>query len=236
VNLASGAFYLSFLARRSAGGAFVIETDNSAGHIRFGTSVNKDGYAGVQAGVISAVSNTILFEQDVTYFVLVKFTNQGSSNAISRMKLFKKGEDMVPEEESNIAWDVVTSPGTTGVDQTKLRISIPSGTVELDEIMLGSTFLSVTHSDDYEPVSASDIPTAETLEVIGLGAVIGVNVPSAGGVLHVYDLFGRRLYHAAVTEKAHLIDMNRLNHSGNVIIIRYELNGKIYTNKKVLIR
>ena len=127
-------------------------------------------------------------------------------------------------------------PGTTGVDQTKLRIRIPSGTVELDEIILGSTFKSVTHSDDYEPVSASDTPTFETLQVSSMGTGIVINVPSAGGMLYVYDLFGRRLYQAAVPEKTHLIDNNMLNHTGSVIIIRYELNGKIYTNKNVLLR
>ncbi len=234
INLASGNLYLSFLARRSASGEFVIETDNPAGHIRFGVNVDKDGYVGIQAGLNSSVSNTILFKDDVTYFVLVKFSNPLTTNAVSRVKLFKVGEDMIPEKEDEIDWDVATDPASTSVDQTKLRIRIPSGTVELDEIIMGSSYLSVTQSVDYEPVSVSDNPAKDNLQVNSLYDGIGVNVPSAGGTLYVYDLFGRALYRATVSEKIHLIRSNVLNHSGTIIIILYELNGTIYTNKKVL--
>lgn len=237
LNLANGNIYLSFLARRSANGEFAIETDNAAGHIRFGVTVNSDGYVGVRAGLNTIVSNTVKLEKETTYFVLVKFSNQGSNHAVSRVKLFKSGEDLVPEDEADIDWDVVTDPpATTGVDQSKLRIRIPSGTVELDEIILGPTYVSVTQSDDYEPVSTSSIPSVKVLQVSSQDGGIGVNVPAAGGVLRVYDLYGRSLYHAVLTERYHLIDHNLLNHSGNVIIFRYEFNGIILTNKKVMIR
>jgi len=62
------------------------------------------------------------------------------------MKLFKNG-DQIPEDETDIDWDVESLPATTGVDQNRLTISIENGTVELDELIIGYTYKSIVSNE-----------------------------------------------------------------------------------------
>ncbi len=148
----STAYYISFFAKKSADGEFRIETKNTANsRIRFGTGVDADGTlwtrrygtTGLSESDAGAVAN------DTTYMVLAKTTGSGTAAA-----LFEVGVDSVPTNEAGVAW-LTAGAGNTAEPQDQLIISVSTGTVELDELRLGTTFESVTVED--APVVVSDI-------------------------------------------------------------------------------
>lgn len=146
INMGSETFYLSFLARKDINGSFKLQTNNADNHIRFGVEVSENGTIGARSGIKTAESNSGKFQNTTTYFVVVKYSNSGGNSGITKMKLFKNG-DQIPEDETDIDWDVESLPATTGVDQNRLTISIENGTVELDELIIGYTYKSIVSNE-----------------------------------------------------------------------------------------
>ncbi len=231
VSLASGTFYLSFLAKKSPNGSFKIETNNASNNSRFGVGVAANGIVSAKSGTEETLSNSQLFKNDSTYFFLVKFTNTGGNSAVSRVKLYKS-LDQLPADDAEIIWDVESNPMTTGVDQDRLIIKISSGTVELDEILIGNSFKSVTYDENFVQTNLPEELSSAKNQLVLLSLVNGVNViiPSTGGRLTLYDSFGRKLYSVNVFENTYFIADYVFKGSG-VNLIQYLTKEKCYTAK-----
>ena len=232
ISLASGTYYLSFLAEKSLTGSFKMETSNSSNQIRFGLEVASDGTFTAKSGTGTTSSSSGLFLSDTTFFVLAEFTNSGSSNAVTRVKLYAEG-DQIAEDAAGIDWDVVTEPMLTGVDQDRLIITIEDGTVELDEILIGTSFETVTYDENYIPVQVSkELSTnGEGLMIQHLPSGVNVIVPQVGGDLIIYDTMGRLLYLETVSESYVFLDDAMLKSNAAIKIIQYQTLEKNYTSK-----
>lgn len=115
-----------------------------------------------------------------------------------------------------------------------LRILISSGSVEMDDIILGNTYESVTSSDDYEPVQVRNLAFSEDLLVNSLPDRLSVTVPFVGGKLSVFDLNGWKLYYSKALEHENQIPLNLLGGQHTVLVIKYELNNIVYTKKTIV--
>jgi hypothetical protein len=144
---------MSFLAQKSAAGAFYIQTLNSSSQARFGVQITEAGAVNLQtaAGAWTSVAGT--FANDTTYMVLMKTTSANTSIA-----LYTAG---VPVDESSVTWTSIAK--ASGAAQDRLRIGVTTGTVQLDEIRFGDTFDSVTV-----------IPEPATIGMLGLGAFLTI--------------------------------------------------------------
>jgi hypothetical protein len=145
-------YYLSFFVKKSADGIFRIETKNTANsRIRFGTGVDADGTLWTRRYGTTGLSETAAgaVANDTTYMVLAKTTGSGTAAA-----LFEVGVDSVPTNEAAVVW-LTAGAGNTAEPQDQLIIAVSAGTVELDELRLGTTFESVTVED--APLVVADI-------------------------------------------------------------------------------
>ena len=152
LSLASGTFYLSFLAKKTADGFFKLETSNTSSQIRFGMSVAGTGSITAKSGTGISQSNRGKFESNKTYLVVVKYSNQSGNSAVTRVKLYKEG-DLVPMDDTDLVWDVESAPNSTGVIQDRLLIKVEGGTVALDELIIGNSFRSVTYDENFEEIN-----------------------------------------------------------------------------------
>lgn len=234
ISLASGKFYLSFLAKKSPNGSFNIETNNASNYIRFGIGVAANGAVSAKSGTQETSSNSQLFQNDSTYFFLVKFSNEGGSSAITRVKLYKS-RDQLPADDTGIIWDVESYPKTTGVLQDRFTIKINSGTVELDEILIGDSFKSVTYDENYVSTNLPEKLSSAKSQLVLQNRFDGVNViiPSKGGRLTLYDSIGRRLYSSIVNEESFFIADDILKKGHGVNFIQYHTN-KVYYEAKAI--
>ncbi|MEP4133430.1 MAG: T9SS type A sorting domain-containing protein [Cyclobacteriaceae bacterium] len=143
-------FYLSFLARRDSLGDFSLE-GYAGSYLRYGMSVNSSGSVKVRAGANWSSGSSNIFGADATFMiVLVK------SRDTTKVALFGEG-DVIPGDTSGVAW-AASEIGVSGLDLDKLKFVITSGTVEIDEILLGSTWNSVTEAYSNENVLSSKNP------------------------------------------------------------------------------
>lgn len=234
VSLASGTFYLSFLAKKSSNGSFKIETNNALNYSRFGIGVMANGFVSAKSGTEETLSNSQLFKNDSTYFFLVKFTNTGGNSAITRVKLYKSLDEL-PADDTEILWDVESNPVTTGVDQDRLIIKINSGTVELDEILIGNTFKSVTYDENYVSTNLPDELSTAKNQLVLQNRLDGVNViiPCKGGRLTLYDSLGRRLFSSIVYEDFFFIEDAVFKNRHGVSLIQYQINNRYYEAKAI---
>ncbi len=235
ISLASGQFYLSFLAKKSAAGSFKIETNNSSNQSRFGIEVAANGTLTAKSGLGETDSNSGLFSDETTYFVLVRYTNGGGNDeAVTSIKLFNNG-DQLPEDDSGIEWDVESEPNLTGVDQDRLILTIDEGTVELDEILIGNSYNSVTFSDYYIPVSIENryIEPKCQLIIQNFSDRVKVILPEPGGRIMLYDSVGRKLYSEVVTENHYFIPDALFKNRLKMMIIHYQTANKYYSAKYI---
>ncbi|MCP4312686.1 MAG: hypothetical protein GY790_15600 [Bacteroidetes bacterium] len=232
-SLAGGTYYMSFLAQKSAGGAFKIATNNSSNYSRFSIEVTANGSVIAQSSTGEKSSVSEVFQNDTTQFVLVKFTNSGGNSAVTSVKVFNTG-DQLPADDSNIAWDVESDPMATGVDQDRLIITIEDGTVKLDEILIGTSYKSVTFDEDYDPtgVNQKSIDSGE-LQVQYLPDGIKLLGPGYGGIVTITDILGRCIYLDSVEAFPYFIADSRINMSTGVKIIRYQYDNKLYSAKVI---
>lgn len=234
VSLASGTFYLSFLAKKSPNGSFKIETNNASNYSRFGVGVAANGIVSAKSGTEETLSNSQLFKNDSTYFVLVKFTNTGGNSAVTRVKLYKS-LDQLPADDAEIIWDVESNPMTTGVDQDRLIIKISSGTVELDEILVGDTFKSVTYNENFVSTNLQKELSLVKNQLVLQNRSDGMNViiPSKGGRLTLYDSIGRRLYSSIVNEESFFLADAVFKNEHGVNLIQYQTKKRCYEAKVI---
>lgn len=134
--------YISFLARRSGDGSFRLETERSDGISRWGVDVLQNGIVG--ARVLNwADSAAGVFQEEVTYLVVSKFVpGPGTDGASVHVKVFAP-DDIIPADDGDIEWDV-TALGTTGVFQHRLKLSTFGGVVELDELLIATSWAGAT--------------------------------------------------------------------------------------------
>lgn len=132
--------YISFLARRSGDGSFRLETERSDGISRWGVDVLQNGIVGARV-LDWADSAAGVFMEDVSYLVVSKFVpGPGANGASVHVKVFAP-DDIIPADDGDIQWDV-TALGTTGVFQHRLKLSAFGGVVELDELLITSSWAS----------------------------------------------------------------------------------------------
>jgi hypothetical protein len=142
-SLASGYFYISFLAQKDKNGNFRLETSNGE-HIRLAISVGADGTITPQGATAKKSSRPGLFKADTPYLVVLKFANiDGVKGAVASVKLFQVGKGRIPDSHRSVKWDVVTDGGQTGVEQDRIVLSVSKGNVKLDELRMGATWQSV---------------------------------------------------------------------------------------------
>jgi hypothetical protein len=233
MSLAGGTYYMSFLAQKSADGAFKIATNNSSNYSRFRIEVKAQGTVIAQSGTGEKSSNSGVFKNDTTQFVLVKFTNSGGNSAVTRVKVFNMG-DQLPADDSNIAWDVESDPMSTGVDQDRLIITIEDGSVELDELLIGNSYTSVSYDENYEPIGVSrESFYPEELQVQYLTDGLNIIGPGYGGKISITDTLGRLIYADTVKDLPYFISDSRLSKSTGVKIIQYQSGSKLYTAKVI---
>lgn len=157
ISLAGGSTVLTFLAKRTAGGIFRIETANEKRQIRLGVSVEADGTLSAVGGTAKTSSAPGVFKPDTLYRVVVLFMNRGGeTGAVTCVKLYEAGKQSVPGSSRDVAWDVVTGGSNTGASQDRLMINILKGAVELDEIRIGASWESVVAVS-----TASTLPSAQ---------------------------------------------------------------------------
>ena len=145
-TLSSGYFYISFLAKRDAHGQFSLETSDGKS-IRLAVAVASDGTVSALGATAKAASSPGLFKADTLYQVVVKFSNSGGTKgAVASVKLFDVAKDKTPASPNTIQWDVVTPGAGTGSGQDRVILSVPKGTVMLDELRIGANWDSVMSS------------------------------------------------------------------------------------------
>jgi hypothetical protein len=140
INLDNGnpSTYISFLARRSGGGSFRLETERSDGVSRWGVDVLQNGIVGAKVANWEDSAPGV-FQEDVTYLVVSKFRpGPGTNGASVRVKLFAP-DDPIPADDSGIQWDVIAF-GTTGIFQHRLKLSTFGGVVEFDELLISTSW------------------------------------------------------------------------------------------------
>ncbi|MBT3374433.1 MAG: FAD-dependent oxidoreductase [Lentisphaerae bacterium] len=144
VNLAGGYTYVSFLARRSETGSFRLTFNNAQGHQRLALSVADDGSVAPQGGTVATNSAPGLFKADTPYLVVLKFFNGGGDQgAVALARLFEVGKDSVPASQRKLTWDVSSAGSRTGVQQDRLMLSIPTGSVQLDELRIATSWKGI---------------------------------------------------------------------------------------------
>jgi hypothetical protein len=129
-------YYMSFLAQKNAAGSFYIQTMNAT-QARFGVQVTTNGAVNMlnASGAWINILTAGAFANDTTYMVLAKTTSTNTSVAF-----YSAG---VPVDESSVTWNTLTR-NITGVVQDRVKIHNTTATAQLDEILLGQSFESVT--------------------------------------------------------------------------------------------
>jgi len=164
----------------------------------------------------------------------VKYSNTGGSSAVTRVKLYKNG-DQLPADDTEINWDVESDPMSTGVDQDRLIITINTGSVELDEILIGNSFKSVTYDENFVPTNLTEKLSSAKNQLVLQSLLDGVSVviPHTGGRLTLYDSIGRPLYSAMVFENPFFISDSVFKKGYGVKLIQYQTKKRCYTAKTI---
>lgn len=143
-SLAGGQFFVTFLAKRDKGGSFSLEFNNSKKQSRLALHVAQNGAVTPMGATAEKTSEQGLFKPDTVYFVVLRYVHSGGSHgAVASVKLFEAGKERVPRSLRTLAWDVATPGASTGAGQDRLVLSVPSGSVEIDEIRMGASWESV---------------------------------------------------------------------------------------------
>lgn len=235
LSLFSGTFYLSLLAKKTADGFFKLETSNTSSQSRFGMSVAANGSITAKSGTGISQSNTGKFEDNKTYLIVVKYSNQSGTSAVTRVKLYKEG-DLVPMDDTDLVWDLESTPKSTGVIQDRLRITVEGGTVALDELIIGNSFRSVTYGENTLAIANEELikfniypnPTRD---------YITINAPQGdleNTHIQIFDLSGKVIFSKMIRTPKSEIKIDISENSKGLYIVRVNSNTFNYVGKLIV--
>lgn len=147
-----GTYFVSYLLHRDATGSATVEFNNSGNSLRWRTGVTATGQ--LLYGISSdKTSDADFVPADEDILIVSKFEAHASASDVVSIKMFRVN-DLIPQSDADVAYDFSTT-GSTGVTDNILELTVLSGSVQLDEIRIGTSFEDVVAGSAPEPASAA---------------------------------------------------------------------------------
>ncbi len=137
---ANGSYYVSVLVNKSDDGDFQISFRRSSDNaVRwfFGGDADEAAVTGVQTPGTAANA----FPADETVLVVAKVDTVASGNDTTYIAVFRDG-DAIPTNDGDVNWDR-SAVGNSGITMNYMDIDVFAGSVEIDEIKVGTSLADV---------------------------------------------------------------------------------------------
>lgn len=159
-NNSGKSYYMSVLVRKDAAGAFTIRTNNINNQPRWSFGVNAlEQYIANLSGSIQTTT-TGAAPVNQTILIVSRFVNNGGG--IDQVELVAYAEgDTIPAAPP-ATW-LLSAPGNTNVFQQQLELIIEAGSVQIDEIRIGT---------EWGDVVAVPEPAAAAVGAVGAGLLM----------------------------------------------------------------